>query len=109
MTFTEYQEAAQETAQYPELVHPIIYPILGLGGEAGEVQEKIKKVFRDKHGIFSEDDTQEIAHELGDVLWYLATIATVLDISMEDVARGNILKLRSRKKRGVISGNGDSR
>ena len=109
MTFTDYQTAAQETAHYPEMVHPILYPTIGLGGETGEVQEKIKKVFRDKHGIFSELDRREIEHELGDVLWNLATIATVLGISLEDAARGNILKLRSRKERGTISGNGDSR
>jgi len=52
---------------------------------------------------------EEIAKELGDVLWYLAQMASELGASLEDVARGNIEKLRSRKERGMISGSGDNR
>ena len=68
---------ALETAIYPL---PIIYPTLGLTGEAGEVSEKIKKVLRDNEGLFDKEKKREIAKEIGDVLWiaqrYLTTLAT---------------------------------
>jgi len=94
---------------YPNIGQNYIYPTLGLSGEAGEVAEKVKKILRDKEGIVGESDKKEITKELGDVLWYLAQIATELDISLETVVEKNIEKLRSRKERGQISGSGDNR
>ncbi len=52
MDFKTYQKKARETAQYPNLGSNNIYPTLGLVGESGEVAEKVKKVIRDKNGIF---------------------------------------------------------
>ncbi len=109
MTFNDYQTKSRVTAKYPDLGHNFVYPTLGLAGEAGEVAEKIKKVLRDKGGVIDEETKQLIAKELGDVLWYVAQIATELGLSLEDVAAGNIEKLMSRLERGVISGNGDVR
>ena len=108
-TFTDYQEQSKETAIYPNRGNNFVYPTLGLVGEAGEVADKVKKVLRDKNGIMTEGIKEEIAKELGDVLWYLAQMASELGASLEDVARGNIEKLRSRKERGMISGSGDNR
>lgn len=51
----------------------------------------------------------EIAKEVGDVLWYVATMANDLGISLESIAEMNIEKLKSRKARGVIGGSGDNR
>ena len=65
LTLNEYQEMAMETAIYPQ---PIIYPTLGLTGEAGEVSDKVKKVIRDNNSVFTEDRKKEIAKEVGDVL-----------------------------------------
>ena len=109
MTFNEYQDASRATAIYPPMGHPVVYPVLGLGDESGEVQGKIKKIFRDKGGYISPDDRYELAQELGDVLWYLAQICTELDLPLSGVARDNLAKLQDRQERGVIGGDGDNR
>jgi len=108
MQLNEYQQKALETATFPEDLK-IIYPALGLNGEAGEVAEKIKKVLRDNNREFSDDNRLEIAKELGDCLWYIATLAHNIDYTLEDIAQININKLSSRKKRNMISGSGDNR
>ncbi|MEI7452430.1 MAG: nucleoside triphosphate pyrophosphohydrolase family protein [Candidatus Falkowbacteria bacterium] len=109
MTLKEYQEKSRVTALYPNQGNNYIYPVLGLNGEAGEVAEKIKKVLRDKNGIVSEEDRQEIAKELGDVLWYLSQLASEFKLELDDIAQNNINKLYSRMERGVLHGNGDNR
>ena len=109
MTFEEYQTESRKTAIYPNKDNNFIYPTLGLAGEAGEVAEKIKKVLRDGGGTVSEEKKEEIAKELGDVLWYLATLSRALKISFEDVARKNIDKLQSRQQRNELHGSGDNR
>jgi len=109
MTFEEYQQRSRVTARYPDIGNNFVYPTLGLAGEVGEVAEKIKKVLRDEGGVVSEEKKQEIAKELGDVLWYMAQIATELGVSLEDVASGNLTKLLSRMERNVIGGSGDNR
>ena len=107
MTLNEYQQAALETAVYPEEFR-IIYPTLGMAGEAGEVADKVKKVIRD-YGSFTSERKREIVKEIGDVLWYCATLANDLGYSLEGVGIMNIEKLASRKERGVIGGAGDNR
>mgnify|MGYP001231699548 FL=1 len=108
MTLEEYQQTASQTALYPER-YKIIYPSLGLCGEAGEVAEKVKKLLRDNDGILSDEKKQEIKKEMGDVLWYLAALSTDLGLSLKDVAQANVDKLLSRKMRGTIKGSGDNR
>ncbi len=109
MNFDEYQERAKQTARYPVIGHGVIYPTLGLTNEAGEVSGKIKKIFRDKEGIFSEADRAALLAELGDVLWYLAQVSTELGLSLDEVAEHNIAKLLDRQSRGTIHGEGDNR
>ena len=109
MEFSRYQKESRKTALYPERDSNFIYPTLGLAGEAGEVAEKIKKVIRDKKGVIDKKTKQELAKELGDVLWYLANLATELDLSLDDIAKENIKKLTSRKNRNVLHGEGDNR
>lgn len=108
MEVNDYQKSALKTAIYPE-EQKIIYPTLGLTGEAGEVSDKVKKVLRDNEGIFSEERKKEIAKELGDVAWYLAVCANDIGYSLEDICRMNIEKLASRKERGKLNGSGDNR
>jgi NTP pyrophosphatase (non-canonical NTP hydrolase) len=108
MNFKQYEDFAAETAIYPS-EFGIIYPVLGLVGEAGEVAEKVKKVLRDDGGNFTEQKKVEISKEIGDVLWYLSAICRDMDISLSECAERNIVKLRSRQERGVIRGSGDNR
>jgi NTP pyrophosphatase (non-canonical NTP hydrolase) len=109
MNMTEYQQKARDTATYPVIGQAVIYPTLGLTNEAGEVAGKVKKIFRDKGGVFTEEDLQALQAELGDVLWYLAQVATELDLSLDEIAEYNIAKLLDRKARGKIQGEGDHR
>lgn len=107
--FNDYQKACKKTAIYPKIGKNFVYPVLGLMGEAGEVSEKIKKLFRDHGGKLTKDYKLEIAKELGDVLWYLAQLSTELGLKLSDVVEMNIQKLASRKVRSTIHGDGDNR
>ena len=109
MDFNDYQTKSRKTAGYPAIGHPVIYPTLGLVNEAGEVAGKIKKVFRDKEGQISAETREALKAELGDVLWYLAQVATELDLSLDEIAESNITKLYDRLARGKIQGDGDNR
>lgn len=109
MDFSEYQHKAQDTARYPVIGDSVIYPTLGLTNEAGEVAGKIKKIFRDKGGVISDADRHALQAELGDVLWYLAQVATELGLSLDEIAAANIAKLLDRQARGKIQGDGDDR
>lgn len=109
MDLNAYQRGARQTARYPDVGSNPIYPTLGLCGEAGEVADKVKKVLRDQNGEFSPEVAQALMLELGDVLWYVAQLATELDLDLDDVATANLDKLASRAARNVISGSGDDR
>ena len=104
-----YQRRSRQTARYPDVGANPIYPTLGLCGEAGEVAEKVKKVLRDRQGRFGPESVEAIGLELGDVLWYVAQLATELGLRLDDVAAANLAKLSSRAERGVIAGDGDHR
>ena len=109
MDFKTYQKQARLTAKYPDLGSNNIYPTLGLVGEAGEVAEKVKKVIRDKKGIFDEESKNGIKKELGDVLWYLSNLCNEFEFNLEDVALQNLEKLKLRSAKGRIAGSGDDR
>lgn len=102
----EYQEKAKSTFIQSEFPSDDIARLaLGLCGESGEVAEQVKKVLRGDGVILNE----ELTKELGDILWYIAVLASQFDIEMEDIAFTNITKLKDRAKRGVIKGSGDNR
>ena len=109
MDFNTYQKNARLTAQYPNLGANYIYPTLGLVGEAGEVAEKVKKVIRDKKGIFDDESKLGLKKELGDVLWYVSNLCTEFNFSLDDIALQNLEKLKLRVAKGKISGSGDDR
>lgn len=108
MDLDTYQELAMKTATYSEK-YKIIYPVLGLNGEAGEVAEKVKKLIRDKNEELDIHTRVAIMKELGDVLWYLAATAQDLGINLNTIADNNLKKLADRNIRGKIQGEGDNR
>lgn len=105
----DYQGKAFRTSTLVHMDHPSVYSVMGLASEAGEVAGKLKKIFRDKNGVFSDADVKDLKKELGDCLWYIADTCSRLGFSMEEIASMNIEKLKSRAVRGVISGDGDDR
>ena len=108
MELSEYQRESRRTAEYPREAW-LAYPALGLAGEAGEVAEHAKKAIRDDAGKVSDERRAAMSKELGDVLWYVAQLASELGIELEDIAAQNLEKLFSRQARGVLSGSGDDR
>jgi NTP pyrophosphatase (non-canonical NTP hydrolase) len=111
MNLNEYQTQSQSTAIYPGKGEPIglAYTTLGLAGESGEVAKKVKKLLRDKGGVADNEVRAAIQKELGDVMWYIAAVATELGLSLEDIAQANLDKLSDRKQRSVLRENGDDR
>lgn len=83
----------------------LIENTLGLVGEAGEVSEKIKKIFRDK-GKFSDE---EVLKELGDVLFYTVALSNIFGGNLREIMEMNMDKLNDRQQRGVLKGSGDNR
>ncbi|MGO9761926.1 MAG: nucleoside triphosphate pyrophosphohydrolase family protein [Solirubrobacteraceae bacterium] len=108
MELSEYQRLSRRTAGYPREAW-LAYPALGLAGEAGEVAEHAKKAIRDDGGEVSGERRAKMAKELGDVLWYVAQLASELGLELDEIAQANLDKLLSRQRRGVLSGSGDER
>ena len=106
--FNSYQRSASGTAIYPEQ-HRITYPALGMAGEAGEVANKVKKLIRDGPENRPETWREDIASEIGDVLWYCAALASDLNLSLGMIAAQNLIKLDKRKAKGTLGGSGDTR
>ncbi len=110
MDFKEYQRLAHRTSTMPKIgTETYVYPTLGLAGESGELANKIKKIFRDDKGVLTDQRKEEVKHELGDMLWYVAEICTCMNIELDDIAQANINMLASRLERNKISGDGDNR
>ena len=106
--FRSYQLMASSTAIYPDN-YKILYPALGLAGEAGEVANKVKKIVRDGPENMPKDWRDQLASEIGDVLWYCAALATDLNLSLATIASQNEAKLRRRKEADTLGGSGDNR
>ncbi len=100
MRLSDYQEQAGRTLPHPtkddQRELKIAAMALGLAGEAGEVADLLKKVLWHEHDY----DAMKLAKELGDVLWYLAAVATLHGIRLDDVATLNLNKLAKRYPEG---------
>lgn len=119
LTIFEYDTQALSTCM--ESSYNVGYMLTGLSAEVGEINDKFAKAIR--KGLISIEgnnvtynegcDEHEFVYglmaELGDVLWFVNGLASVLGLPLEQVALENLHKLKSRQKRGVIDGNGDNR
>lgn len=93
MDFEEYQRLAAQTDRI-EGDDELMIPLLGLAGEAGSLLTEFKKRLRDReaHSRFS----AIVAEELGDVLWYIATISSRMNLDLAEIAMMNIAKVQDR-------------
>lgn len=120
--FADYQSRTALTAIYPGQGTPLglTYCALKLAGESGEVAENVGKAIRDDKlldvcegeiiaDVMLPERRAKLIKELGDVLWYVSQMCTELNISLADVAEGNLTKLADRKARNVLEGSGDDR
>ncbi|WP_426668743.1 MazG nucleotide pyrophosphohydrolase domain-containing protein [Mucilaginibacter sp. McL0603] len=94
MEFNKYQEEAVKTRQTFPKEHDIIVPFLGIVGETGSVISELKKKIRDGESYTA--FKKNLTEELGDVLWYIANIASQNDLFLEDIAKKNINKIHDR-------------
>lgn len=108
MDIKQYQTIIEQTAVYPEEIGKL-YCALGLCGEAGEVAEKVKKLYRDQQGEVTDEFKAAVKKELGDVLWYLTAMANELNMSLEEIMLTNYNKLIARRETNTLHGNGDDR
>lgn len=95
MNLNEYQDSAQATDQAPGTEgKAIVVPLLGIAGEAGALLTQYKKLLRDGPAYTSFRD--QVAEELGDILWYVANLAKKFDLRLEDLASANLAKTSGR-------------
>lgn len=120
LTLNEYQKKAMATCM--ESSDNMLYMMMGLCEEVGELQGKFSKGIRKKHieatslnnfRCFDmeyneyEEWLELVQKEVGDVLWMVAGFCNVMGWSLEEVAKLNLDKLAARKAVGTIDGNGD--
>ena len=104
-----YENLAGQTAIFPK-DRALEYLALGMTSEAGEVAGKVKKLIRDGEDVEGfEMKKIAIASEIGDVLWYCATMAKEVGVPLNTIMQENLRKLHSRKERGTLQGSGDER
>lgn len=118
MNTIEYQEEVKELSLYKETMpggiplpkfsvykpKDIMYTVLGLTGEAGEVANQVKKYVRDDHFVWTPERVMKVKDEIGDVLWYATALCNEMGFELSDVMQCNIDKLHSRQKNGTIKG-----
>jgi NTP pyrophosphatase (non-canonical NTP hydrolase) len=110
MTLDEYAKSARKTVSYKGVgtQRGVIYNSLKLAGEAGEIADKVGKMFG-KNEEPTEEQRQDLKKESGDVLWHLTNLVLDLGFTLEEIAQMNIEKLADRQERGVLVGYGDER
>lgn len=103
MNLNDYQDKSRGTAVYKDglkTIDGLTYSVLALCGETGELANKLKKAHRG--GVAP--DPAVLADELGDCLWYVASVAKELGYTLQEIAEMNLEKLRVRKAQQQITG-----
>lgn len=108
MEVKDYQEIIKKTAVFAEDI-AIPYCTMGLCGEAGEVAEKIKKLYRDSNGEITETFKNDLKKELGDVIWYVTALGDLFGFTLQEIMEANYRKLMLRRKTNTLHGSGDNR
>lgn len=110
MELNTFQELAHKTSHDTMIGGDmLLYPVLGLAGEAGELLNKVKKIYRDSGGVYTHADRNAVIAEAMDCAWYISEICTQLGVDLDSAAHVLLSKLNSRQQRGVIGGSGDNR
>ena len=109
MDLSEYQSRARATAVYPQAGDNLLYPTLGLCGEAGEVAEKIKKMVRDDDGVLTDERARGARQGAGRRALVPGPDRHGGRPRARAIAAANIEKLSSRQRRNVLQGSGDDR
>lgn len=111
MNADDYQtEAARTLISAPDTTFTgteqmLMWCGLGLGGEAGEVLDHLKKAICHQHGM----DRRKLTEELGDLMWYVAGICTLIGVPLDDVLAHNVAKLQLRYPNGYNSSDSKAR
>lgn len=110
VTLEEYQDFVETTwLKESSSTREELRIFYGIIGELGEIAELNKKFMRDGLPDGIDDWRKNIKKEFGDVFYYLAKYANYFDIDLNEVLALNVIKLSSRKDRGVIGGSGNDR
>lgn len=99
MELNEYQASAQKHAFY-RYADPLVYCVMALAGEVGELANKLKKSMRSG----ADRNMAVLMDELGDCLWYVSATAKELGYTLEEVAEFNLTKLAARVEKHVVVG-----
>ena len=105
MDFNEYQKHAMRTARDTKPDRLLLNGVMGLCGEAGECIDIVKKHLFQGHEL----DREKLIDEASDCLWYIASLAESLDVTMESIAIHNVEKLKKRYPSGFSAENSINR
>lgn len=93
----EYQDWVRENVYGDDFGVPLLIMSNAFGGEAGELMNVIKKVYRDDKGVVTKARKQDIISELGDNIWYIAAICNEIGVTLDEVIENNIQKINERR------------
>lgn len=86
------QDVLKYAPDYQHYKLNVLYAAIGMCGEAGEVSELVKKYEYHGHAV----DTEHLARELGDVLWYVSYMADLFGYPLGKIMAMNQEKLAKR-------------
>lgn len=109
VSIDDYMELCKNTAVYPNLGNNMVYVLLGLLGECGEVSNQYKKCIRDDNYVLTDERRNNLISEISDVFWYAVMCCYELGVKPSEVLYKNIKKLNERVANNTIKGSGDNR